>query len=159
MCDKYRRILHTCNRFVRMWMSNESVTSVKNLNVFVTPVKNSCESFTSVICSFSGDAIIWKIKDGRRRPCFSTGTCTTRHWGEHCDQGLKKRLVVLEELRWQACRWEISLSPSREPNGQICRRTGIVFYTCTTRQWGKFHLNPSSSFWVDAITRKIMHGR
>ena len=111
MCDKYVRILHTGDRFVRMWMSNESVTSVKDLNVFVTHVKNSCECFTdvtntcesftsvkdsheyftSVIRSFWGDAIIRKIKDGRRRPCFSTGTCTTRHWGEHCDQDLKKK--------------------------------------------------------------------
>ena len=114
MCDKYVRILHTCDRFVRMWKSNESITSVKHSNVFVTHVKyscelftdvtNTCESFTSVkdshefstslIRSFWGDAIIRKIKHGRRRPCFSTdrivfSTCTTRHWGEHCDQDLK----------------------------------------------------------------------
>ena len=121
--------------------------------------------FTFVICSFWGDAIIRKIKDGRRRPCFSTdrivfGTCTTTHWGEHCDQDLKKiRLAVLEEMRWQACQWEISLSPSRKPNDgpelfSVLAQLGIEVNTIC-----KFHSNPSSSFWGDAITRKIKDGR
>ena len=48
----------------------------------------------------------------------------------------KNPTMVLEEMRWQACQLEPSLSPSREPNGQICRRTGIYFCTCTTRHWG-----------------------
>ena len=49
MCDKYARILHTCDRFVRMWQSNESVSSVNNSNIFVTPVKNSCDMYDKFI--------------------------------------------------------------------------------------------------------------
>ena len=54
--------------------------------------------------SFWGDATTKKIKNGRRRPCFSTdrfcfGTCTTRHWREHSDQDLNK-----SDLRsWRRC--------------------------------------------------------
>ena len=42
-----------------------------------------------------------KIKAGRRRPCFfdRSDTCTTRHWGEHSDQDLKKS----DQWSWRSC--------------------------------------------------------
>ena len=50
--------------------------------------------------SFWGDAI---TKKKQRWPTeFLFGTCTTRHWGEHSDQVLKKIWpIVLEEMRQQ----------------------------------------------------------
>ena len=42
-CEEFVRILHTCDIFAPIWKSNESITRVKNLNLFVTTVKNSCE--------------------------------------------------------------------------------------------------------------------
>ena len=110
--------------------------------------------------SFWRDAIGRKIKDGRRWPCFFDRsffffffffffvlfflfcTCTTRHRVEHSDQDLKENPT--SGLGGDAIT-SLSMgnftvngkSPSREPNGQICRRTGIFFYSCTFRHWGK----------------------
>ena len=66
MCDKFARILHmgdkyvrffffhTCDRFVSLSHSNETVTRVKNSHVFVTSIKNSNDFFTGVTntCEF-----------------------------------------------------------------------------------------------------------
>ena len=89
---------------------------------------------------------------------FFFGTCTTRHWGEHSDQDLKKS----DQSSWRKCDDKPVNGkfhcPSRESNGQICRQTGILSVLAhlgiEANTIGKFHSNLSSSFWGDAISRK-----
>ena len=69
MCDKYVRILHTCGRFVRKFFDRPEYGLVlAQLDIEALTGKFHSNPHSS----FWGDAITRKIKDGRRRPCFST---------------------------------------------------------------------------------------
>ena len=139
------RILHTCDRFLRMWKSNGSVTSVKKAISFTRdppkykfggsnwawppspqtawrPVVTDREAgnrnakfhhLTRIQLDIEASLIgkfhsflrnkkkqIWPtaamIFD---RLDFGFGFCTTRHWGEHSNQYLKKS----DQWSWRRC--------------------------------------------------------
>ena len=75
MCDKYLRILHTCDRFVKYVERPEFGLVLARLDIMASLIDKFHSNSPS---TFWEDAITRKIK------------MATRHWGEYSDQDLKK---------------------------------------------------------------------
>ena len=165
ICDKYVRLLHMCERFVRMWKSNESVTSVK-MAFFLraTPQKYA---------PFERDRL---VTDGYRQRSREP-KCQINH--------LTRILLLLAQLHTETIKvgeFRSTAFNGSRGNAITSRRIerftkselgaknmklvdrpefGLVLAQLDIEASliGKFHSNPPSRSWGDAITRNFKDGR
>ena len=129
MCDKYVRILHTCDSFVRMWKSNESVTSVEKAIFLRATPPPTPPTDPLLKYKFGGSPSLptawWPMvtdrEAGNRNAKFIIWPEFFCYLHNYTQRLFKSgsfdqlRSVVPEEMRLQGDEWNVSLSPSWEP--------------------------------------------
>ena len=158
-----------------MKSSNVFVTPVKNSCEFVTDVTNTCKSFISVKDSHEFFKSVIRthymcdkfIKNSICNAFILTAAYLPKHntvlWKEKCWGDIRlflRRLGIGRTRRWNFTKSE----PGTKRPYLSTDRFFFFFFVLAllgieANTIGKFHSNPSSSFWRDAITRKLKDGR
>ena len=127
MNEEFVRILHTCDRFARIWKSNESVTRVKirtyllHLCKFFTCVNNSHEFFTRATNTYAR--------------CVTNSSQTSV-----CHAFIFVRSAPIP-LKF---RMQIPYPSPRIASANLYFRQDIApLGACTTRQWGEYNCRGS----------------